>query len=191
MQTVKEVRLWAGTQPYSIRNFIDYAKDQKIRELISDADMEGIDVTELIQRMVPAPKQKSSKPKPEPKTEKPSQEKPKTRRRVKEGCVTVNGVVLTPKQLEFMERLPECPEWGKDKENGRYLVSGYAEELSDTMNPISVGAMVTTLREKELLITERVRVDGARGCMFTLTDKGKQVYRSLAGVYKTEVQYGK
>lgn len=180
MQTVKEVRLWAGTQPYSIRNFIDYAKDQKIRELISDADMEGIDVTELILRMVPAPQPKKAKAEPK-KAASPAPNKPPVRRRVKEGYVTVVGVVLTPKQLEFMERLSECPNWDREKENGQYLVSGYADELSDTMNPVSVGAMVTTLREKGLLVTDKVRIDGVRGCAFSLTEKGKNVYCALAG----------
>ena len=89
------------------------------------------------------------------------------------------SIILTPKQLEFMERLSEHPEWKKLGINGKYVASEYAEELSDTMNPMSVGAVITTLREKGILITERTRIGGVKCCMFQLTDTGIQIYNKL------------
>lgn len=107
------------------------------------------------------------------------------RRRTQEGSLSVTSgdisVVLTPKQLEFMERLSECPGWKDTGVGGEYVASQYAEELSDTMNPMSVGAVVTTLREKGLLTTKKTRIGGIKCCMFKLTDIGISVYKELAG----------
>ena len=108
-----------------------------------------------------------------------------SRRRVQAGSLSVASggmsVVLTPKQLEFMERLSECPGWAESGVNGEYVASQYAEELSDTMNPMAMGAVLTTLREKKILTTTKTRMGGIKCCMFKLTETGKQIYKSLAG----------
>lgn len=105
------------------------------------------------------------------------------RPRKQEGSLSVAlgevSVLLTPKQLEFMERLSECP--GFDGSLGaEYSVSAYAVELEDTMNPMSVGAVVTTLREKGILTTRKCNVGGVKGSMFSLTDMGGALYSKLA-----------
>lgn len=105
------------------------------------------------------------------------------RPRKQEGSLSVAlgevSVLLTPKQLEFMERLSECP--GFDGSLGaEYSVSAYAVELEDTMNPMSVGAVVTTLREKGILTTRKCNVGGVKGSMFSLTDMGGTLYSKLA-----------
>lgn len=106
-----------------------------------------------------------------------------TRPRKQEGSLSVAlgevSVLLTPKQLEFMERLSEYP--GFDGSPGaEYSVSTYAVELEDTMNPMSVGAMVTTLKEKGILTTRRCNHGGVRESVFTLTQFGVQVYNKLS-----------
>ena len=88
-------------------------------------------------------------------------------------------VLLTPKQVEFMGRLEEYENWESD-DRGKWLYGElYAEYLSDTMSPMSVGAMVTTLREKGVIRTECTRVDGRKVCKFQLTELGLFVYNKL------------
>lgn len=88
-------------------------------------------------------------------------------------------VLLTPKQTEFMERLEENETWEQDDHGKWFYGDHYAECLSDTMSPMSVGAMITTLREKGVIRTEYARVDGRRVCKFQLTELGMFVYNRL------------
>ena len=88
-------------------------------------------------------------------------------------------VLLTPKQVEFLERLEENETWEQDDSGRWFYGDHYAECLSDTMSPMSVGAMVTTLREKGAIRTEYTRYNGRKVCKFQLTDMGKFVYGKL------------
>lgn len=88
-------------------------------------------------------------------------------------------VLLTPKQVEFLERLEENETWEQDDSGRWFYGDQYAECLSDTMSPMSVGAMVTTLREKGVIRTEYTRYNGRKVCKFQLTDMGKFVYGKL------------
>lgn len=88
-------------------------------------------------------------------------------------------VLLTPKQVEFLERLEENETWEQDDSGRWFYGDQYAECLSDTMSPMSVGAMVTTLREKGVIRTEYTRYNGRKACKFQLTDMGKFVYDRL------------
>lgn len=88
-------------------------------------------------------------------------------------------VLLTPKQTEFVERLEENETWEHGDPGKWFYGDSYAECLSDTMSPMSVGAMITTLREKGIIRTEYARVDGRRVCKFQLTELGILVYNRL------------
>lgn len=88
-------------------------------------------------------------------------------------------VLLTTKQTEFMERLEENETWEHGDPGKWFYGDSYAECLSDTMSPMSVGAMITTLREKGVIRTEYARVDGRRVCKFQLTELGVLVYNRL------------
>lgn len=88
-------------------------------------------------------------------------------------------VILTPKQTEFMERLEENETWERGDPSKWFCGDNYAECLSDTMSPMSVGAMITTLREKGVIRTEYARGDGRRVCKFQLTELGVLVYNRL------------
>lgn len=174
MQTVQEVREWGDRQDLRTMRYIDSLSDQRIRELIQQAEEQGTTVERYILWIL----MKKATPRELP-CEKQPPKKPAPKKRKAEGCVTVGEVLLTSKQLEFMERLSEIPDWQCKGTDGEYIVSEYAGELSDSFTPISVGAIVTTLREKKLIVTQKSRIDGARGCLFQLTDLGKQVYRGL------------
>ena len=88
-------------------------------------------------------------------------------------------VILTPKQTEFMERLEENETWERGDPSKWFCGDHYAECLSDTMPPMSVGAMITTLREKGIIRTEYTHIDGRRVCKFQLTELGVLVYNKL------------
>lgn len=174
MQTVQEVRAWGDRQDLRTMRYIDSLSDQRIRELIQQAEEQGTTVENYILWIL----MKKATPRELP-CEKQPPKRPTPRKRKVEGCVTVGGVLLTPKQLEFMERLSEIPKWQEKGIDGEYAVFEYAAELSDSYTPISVGAIVTTLREKNLISTRKGTVDGVRGCLFTLTDLGKTAYKGL------------
>lgn len=195
--TVLEMRYYALDLPVDYQRVVDEWPDQKLREILIEAEEHGSNPGQLLEKMVDKESEKQCEPEPasENPTEAPEEateahRAPRTARntprsRKQEGSVSVAlgeaSVLLTPKQLEFMERLSECPGWDHTGVNGEYTASEYAQELSDTMNPMSVGAVLTTLREKGLISTEKRRVGAIKCCVFRLTDLGINIYNKLAG----------
>lgn len=196
--TVTEMRYYALHLSANHQTIINGWPDQKLREVLIEADENSTNPGTLLEKKVNAiiyaeerAKEEECKETQREATEGTSVAQ-KTRRapkstprsRKQEGSVSValegGSVMLTPKQLEFMERLSECPGWDGNP-TGEYNASEYAQELSDTMNPMSVGAVLTTLREKGLMTTEKKRVGAISCCYFRLTDIGTKVYKELAG----------
>lgn len=190
--TVQEMRYHAVGLHKSLQEVIDGWPNQRLREILVEADEKGVNAGTLLEKTAEKEVEDNKPPKRAPEaTERPTEahkESPRysrpSRPRKQEGSVSVAlgeaFVLLTPKQLEFMERLSECPEWDGTP-TGEYNASLYAQELEDTMNPMSVGAVLTTLREKNLLQTKKRKVGGVKCCIFKLTDLGEKVYRKLAG----------
>ena len=89
-------------------------------------------------------------------------------------------VLLTPKQVEFVRRISEIEEMYHYDTGTWYPADVYTECLSNTMSPTSVGAMITTLREKGVIRTEYSKVGGRRVCRFQLTELGQYVYNKLS-----------
>lgn len=191
--TLEEMRDHISRCPQYVQEMVDGWPDQKLREILIQADEEGCDPRWLMEGIANK-EAKQEELTPEMPTEATgtateAHRTPRTARstprpRKQEGSVSVAlgeaSVLLTPKQLEFVERLSECPGWGESGPAGEYTASEYAQELSDTMNPMSMGAVLTTLREKGLLQTEKRRVGAIKCCVFKLTDLGAQVYNKLA-----------
>lgn len=195
--TVEEMRYYSTRLPGRMHKVIDQWPDQKLREILCDAEEQGKHPGHMMELAA----QKEMEPEVQPTKEPgmPTGASPLTsvkprpqgtssntpRRRKQEGSISVAldgmSILLTPKQLEFMERLSENPGWKKDGPNGTYIMSAYMNELEDTMSPISAGAVLTTLREKKILTTEKVRYDGYKTCSFKLTELGIQVYKKLSG----------
>ena len=201
--TVEEMRYYALDLPKEYQWIIDQWSDQQLREILIDAESKNRNPGAVMEAKVykiiadeEAAKEEAERQKNAESHEK-AQEKPgKTRsvprgysstprKRTQEGSISVAfgeaSVILTPKQLEFMERLSECPGWKETGTGGEYVASQYAEELSDTMNPMSMGAVLTTLREKGLLNTKKARMGGIKCCVCQLTEVGISVYNELAG----------
>lgn len=91
-------------------------------------------------------------------------------------------VLLTPKQVEFMKRINEIEETYHYDTGTWYPSDIYTECLSNTMSPTSVGAMITTLREKGVIRTEYSKVGGRKICRFQLTELGQYVYNKLSSL---------
>lgn len=191
--TVEEMRDHAASLGKDRDREVSSWPDQKLREMLADADEQGKDPGQMLEkeldRKLEPPVIEETH---EEATERPTEAPKKIPRyphpprpRKQEGSVSLSlgeaSVLLTPKQLEFMERLSENSGWSKHGVEGEYSVNAYAVELADTMNAMSVGAVVTTLREKHLLNTTKTRVEGIKTCMFKLTDLGVQVYKELSG----------
>ena len=201
--TVEEMRYHALTLPREYQWIIDQWSDQRLREILIEAEEKHqnpgamleakahavIEAEEAAKRAQEEQERMESHeeapPRPGKTRSAPGGYRSTPRRRTQEGSLSVafgdTSVVLTPKQLEFMERLSECPGWKETGTGGEYVASQYAEELSDTMNPMSMGAVLTTLREKGLLATEKSRMGGIKCCVFKLTETGISVYNELAG----------
>lgn len=93
-----------------------------------------------------------------------------------------NGVhvVITARQVEFLRHLPDTGFW----ENGLdscLWVDILCDEIEGSFEgkPMSVGAMVSTLREKGLLRTGRGKVERRMAKFFELTETGKKVAAQL------------
>ena len=90
------------------------------------------------------------------------------------------GVTLTAKQVDFMKHLPDTCFWenGLDSE---IWVDCLCDEIGGQfMNkPMTVGAMISTLCEKQLGVRCRQKVNGRMATSFALTDLGKMVMSEL------------
>lgn len=194
--TVEEMRDHAASLGKAQDAEVSGWPDQRLREILISEEENGNDPGRTLEKMLDsilAPPNKPAAPViPKEAPERPTEAPKKIPRypspprpRKQEGSLSVAlgeaSVLLTPKQLEFMERLSENDGWSRDGVDGEYSVNSYSMELSDTMNAMSVGAVVTTLREKHLLTTTKVRISGLKCCMFQLTDLGKAVYKELSG----------
>lgn len=194
--TVDEMRYFALDLHPTLIRVIDEWSDQRLREILIKAEDTHKNAGDLLEKEaraqleaeVPPEKPKEGPPEATETHRAPRTARSTPRPRKQEGSLSVTtediSVLLTPKQLEFLERLSECPGWEDTGAAGEYVASEYAQELSDTMNPMSVGAVLTTLREKHLLQTEKRRVGAIRCCVFKLTDLGVQVYHKLSGEAK-------
>jgi flagellar biosynthesis GTPase FlhF len=96
--------------------------------------------------------------------------------------VEIDGkqIGLTEKHLTFLEALPGCSYWDHGIDSAVWVFA-----LVDTgMNPMTVGAMVSTLREKGLLLVGLNEVQNMNGRTrkekyIEFTDEGKKVLEAL------------
>lgn len=89
-------------------------------------------------------------------------------------------VILTEKQVDFIHHLPDTCFW----ENGldsQIWVDCLCDDISGQFanKPMTVGAMISTIREKGLGNTCEQRVNGRKCTSFGLTELGKLVAKDL------------
>lgn len=85
---------------------------------------------------------------------------------------------LTEKQLLFIERMPEDNFWENGLDSALW-VDCYCDTISDELNAMQVGAMVSTLREKGLLVVAGEKRNGKKAKSFHLTDLGQKLAIAL------------
>ena len=89
-------------------------------------------------------------------------------------------VTLTEKQVDFFHHMQDTCFW----ENGldsTLWIDVLCDEIGGQFEnkPMTVGAIISTLREKNLLIVGIQRVNGRKAKFFELTDLGKEVAADL------------
>ena len=190
--TIAEMRNYSTRMHPKARAVVDEWSDQRLREILMEAEDYRKDpgnlLEQIVEKVLDEQEARNRPPEPQEAPREPQKNGgsyPSTRKRsrAKEGLPVASegvSVVLTPKQVEFMERMSENPGWSEKGVSGEYIVSEYAAELSDTMNPMSVGAVLTTLREKGLVKTQKTRYNGSKECLFSFTSDGVKIYNKLS-----------
>lgn len=105
----------------------------------------------------------------------------KTKKRSKKNAAfTLGDVTLTEKQVDFIKHIPDTDFYENGLESTMWI-----DVLTDQIGgqfkdkPMTVGAMVSTLREKNLIYVGQDRINGRKCKYFGLTDLGKQVASEL------------
>jgi hypothetical protein len=87
-------------------------------------------------------------------------------------------ITLTAKQVKFIKRMPEDDfyEHGLDS---TLWIDVFCDTIADEFNPMAVGAMVSTLREKKLLGVDVQKMNGKKCKYLFFTALGMQVAKEL------------
>lgn len=96
-------------------------------------------------------------------------------RRSKDIAYEGFGVTLTAKQVDFIKLLPKTSMWD-GAANGVWC-DCIAEDIE--WNPMSVGAMISTLREKNVIVVGKQKVNGKQAKFFEFTDLGLDLAEKL------------
>lgn len=95
-----------------------------------------------------------------------------------EGTGFAGGITLTAKQVAFIKRMPEDDFYGGIDKSALWI-DVFCDTVADEFNAMSVGAMVSTLREKQLITVSKERVNGRTCKYMEFTETGKEVARQL------------
>ena len=102
----------------------------------------------------------------------------KTTRRSKDIAFEGHGVTLTAKQVKFIKRMPEDDFYEHGLDSALWI-DVFCDTVADEFNAMSVGAMVSTLREKNLISVSAEKVNGKKAKYMAFTELGKQVAKEL------------
>ena len=178
--TVEEVRALADLNRDQWGYVVDEWNNQRIRETMIEADETGKSVADLVERKARAQisvahatqEEKEShgeatkKPEEAPVNATSTKTPPRHRTQEKAQRVAFGAVTLTARQVEFLQGLPV-------KE------SFTAEDAPEGFSKMAVGAMISTLREKEVIRTSKMASNGKVITTFEFTTIGKQVLERI------------
>lgn len=102
----------------------------------------------------------------------------KRTRRSKDVAFELNGLTLTKKQVSFIKRMPEDCFYENGIESTLWI-DIYCDTIADEFNPMSAGAIVSTLKEKGLIIVGQDRINGRKCKSMAFTELGQQVAKEL------------
>lgn len=106
--------------------------------------------------------------------------KEKAPRRSKDIAYEGHGVTLTAKQVDFIKHIPDTCFYENGLDSCPWC-DVLAEEIGGQFagKPMTVGAMISTLKEKDLIHVNRDRVNGKVSKFFVFTETGKEVAKDL------------
>lgn len=89
-------------------------------------------------------------------------------------------IILTEKQVDFFNHMQDTCFWEQGLDSIPWI-DVLCDEIGGQFEnkPMTVGAMISTLREKDLLTVGVERVNGRKAKFFELTDLGKKVAAEL------------
>ena len=90
----------------------------------------------------------------------------------------VAEVTLTTNQVNFLNRIPTADEFVQGADSTFYT-DLYCDTIADIMNAMVVGAIISTLREKDLIYVEQGRVNGKKCKYFGFTELGKAILKEM------------
>lgn len=104
--------------------------------------------------------------------------KVKKPRKSRDIAFEYKGFTLTKKQVAFITAITKDDfyEHGLDS---TLWIDCLCDTVADIFNPMAVGAMVSTLREKELIYVDVDRVNGKKCKYFGFTPLGKRIAKEL------------
>lgn len=85
-------------------------------------------------------------------------------------------LILTPKQVDFLKHLSDSPFWQQGVQSTLWI-DDLCDEITGQFEgkPMTVGAMVSTLREKGILAVALGRLENKKAKYITLTDFGQHI----------------
>lgn len=91
-----------------------------------------------------------------------------------------HGKTLTSKQVDFIRHIPDTCFYENGLESTMWC-DVLADEIGGQFagKPMTVGAMISTLREKDLIYVQAEKVNGKKSKYFGFTDLGKKVAKEL------------
>lgn len=87
-------------------------------------------------------------------------------------------ITLTAKQVRFIKRMPEDGFYEHGLDSALWI-DVFCDTIADEFNPMAVGAMVSTLREKGLVNVVSDRVNGRKAKWMAFTALGQMVAKEL------------
>lgn len=88
------------------------------------------------------------------------------------------NITLTTKQLQFIKLLPD-DDFFENGADSTLWTDVYCDTVAGAFSPMAVGAMISTLREKNLIYVQVDKVNGKKSKYFGFTDLGKKMLVEL------------
>lgn len=95
--------------------------------------------------------------------------------------IEFNGekVTLTEKQKIFFEYIPKDGCYEGNGGDCTLWTDAFCDTLAEVMNSMVVGAIISTLREKDIITVGQGKANGKKCKFFELTELGKAIFRDM------------
>lgn len=104
--------------------------------------------------------------------------KVKKPRKSKDIAHESHGITLTKKQVAFIQAMPQDDFYEHGVDSALWI-DVYTDTVADLFSPMAVGAMVSTLREKDIISVTEDRVNGKKCKYMSFTALGKEIAKEL------------